>query len=378
MYMQTQDDHQQKALTLKQKKDDISFLLQQIEQIHKDPYRNIDKQAFQNSLKESVNTKNKFFPLKIQESLAQMKDAHTKVNNIVEDWFPIELQYLSDNKCYIIGGKTKDDPAIGGELISINNYPLKEINTKLSALSSKENQEQLLKDLSFFTICNTILNYYSFSSGKITTFTTTKGIFSYEETKELQPKTRNPFAWKDKNYVGNQHYRFKLEKGILNFQYNNCKQGDYSDRELKDFKKELLSGAKDAKYILVDLRQNSGGSTEIMRDALDKLPKNKPIYVATSPKTFSSAMHHLIDLKERQRAIQIGENAGQRPNRFGQGEEIILPNSHIVIHCSSKDFNLMPGSNLEVLTPDIFIPLTIHNYIEEKDPLIDWLRENLI
>lgn len=163
----------------------------------------------------------------------------------------------------------------------------------------------------------------------------------------------------------------------LIFQYNNCNKGKYTKKQLKDFKDKLLREAGKSKNILIDLRQNGGGDTEVMRDALDKLPKNIPIYVATSRQTFSSAMHHLIDLKERQHAIQIGENAGQKPNRFGQGENITLPNSKIVVTCSCKYFELMPGSDLEVIKPDIYIPLTIENYVTETDPLDKWIEENL-
>ena len=114
-----------------------------------------------------------------------------------------------------------------------------------------------------------------------------------------------------------------------------------------------------------------------MYNALEKFPEKIPIYVATSRSTFSSAMHHLIYLKTKKGAKQIGENAGQRPNRFGQGEEIILPNSKIIIHRSVKDFQLMPGSKLEVLEPDIPLPVTIENYITETDPLDKWIEENL-
>jgi len=359
------------------RKEDILYLQNQIEKIHKDPYRNIDKETFQESLNNSLTVSEEFFPIAIQESLALMKDAHTKVDNLVNDWFPIQLKYLSDGNCYVIGSSSENDTIVGGKLLSINKFPLEEVCKKISLLSSKENSEQLLKDLSFFFICNTILKYYGFSSSSRETFSTDKGDFTYKETRKIHPKVRSPFEWESKDYIGNKDYKFKMDGNVLKFQYNNCTQGKSSNKELRDFKDKLVKSAKTAKNIIIDLRQNSGGNTEIMRDALDQFPKTTPIYVATSRKTFSSAMHHLIDLKEMQGAIQIGENAGQKPNRFGQGEDITLPNSKIKIKCSSKDFILMPGSDLEVLEPDIPLPLTIDDYTNERDPLEDWIKQNL-
>lgn len=359
----------------KSREEDLVFLIKKIERIHKNPYKHIEKQSFEESLQKSLTVKDEYFALAIQESLSLIKDAHTRIDLIRDDLLPFYLTYLADEHFYITGSSNKE--IIGSYIISINNHSIKEITQRVSNLSSKENNEQLLHDLERFLPSNRILKYYGFSNSKDVEIETNKGFSTFTEDSGFSIKRRNPFKWKKNTYTGIWNYRFKAIDQNLLFQYNDCDRGEYTKKRLKDFKTKLLAEANKARNIIVDLRQNTGGDTEIMRDALDKLPSNIPIYVATGRRTFSSAMHHLIDLKERQGAIQIGENAGQKPNRFGQGEKIVLPNSQIIVTCSCKYFELMPGSNLQVLEPDIYLPLTITDYISETDPLNKWMKDNL-
>lgn len=123
---------------------DIAFLIKKIEKIHKDPYRYVKKEKIEKSLQKSLDVEDKFFALAIQESLALMKDAHTRIDIIREDLLPLYFTYLSDGRCYITGANLNDN-VIGSELISINKKSLAEINKKLAKLSSKENSEQLKK-----------------------------------------------------------------------------------------------------------------------------------------------------------------------------------------------------------------------------------------
>ncbi len=360
------------------RQEDIKYLIKEIEKRHPDPYRNVSKERFLRSLQKSLSVRPEFFGIAIQESLALMKDAHTKVQNIINDnWLPIDLTYLADSYCYILGTSCNYVNSIGAKVEKINEYSLREVNKKLKRLSSQENDEQLLKDLCFFYTGNNILKYYGFSSSNKVTLTTDKGVFTYPAGEEITSIKKNPFKWKTKDFWGNENYKFKVSRNTLIFQYNSCELGNFSKEQLIEFKNQLISKTQKIKYIVVDLRQNGGGDTEIMWDAFKNFPKDIPIYVATSRATFSSAMHHLIYLKTKKRAIQIGENAGQKPNRFGQGEEIVLPNSKLVVHRSVKDFQLIPGSKLKVLKPDIQLPLTIKDYINEEDPLEEWIEKNL-
>jgi hypothetical protein len=93
--------------------------------------------------------------------------------------------------------------------------------------------------------------------------------------------------------------------------------------------------------------------------------------------TFSPAINHLLYLRNNRDAVLIGENAGQRPNRFGDHKEIVLPNSQIKVSCSYKYFELLPGQDIDVIEPNIEIPITIEDYRSKTDPLNQWIIDNL-
>jgi hypothetical protein len=181
----------------------------------------------------------------------------------------------------------------------------------------------------------------------------------------------------DPTFVGNNLYCFRIVGNTLLFQYNECTNRNHSKEELAEFKKRLLEATDSVTSLVVDLRENNGGNTDVMKDLFEAFPENKSVYVAMGRNTFSSAIHHLLYLKKNRNAILIGENAGQKPNRFGDYKGIVLPNSKLRVSCSYKYFELLPGQDLDVIEPDIKIPVTIEDYINNTDPLNQWITDNL-
>ena len=365
---------------------DIEYLQSQLETLHPNLYQNVNEETFSASLSQAVNSEPEYFELALQESLALLKDAHT---HVFEDFWQKErmpLKFLEiDHSFYIIGAPTSEDSLLGNKILEINGRPLENILPELLKLSSKEGPEVVLGDLVRYLQSNKILRYYGFSTSdevNITTETGEKKV-KVNDSKAEELYRMNPLVWKKKErennetFEGNPLYHFRMEGDTLLFQYNDCANNGYSDEYLADFKSKLLERTKKSKSIVVDLRLNDGGTTDVMEDLFNSLPNNQPIYVAIGRKTFSSAMHHMLFLKIEKHAILIGENAGQRPNRFGDCEKFVLPHSKIKIHVSSQRFELLPGQDLDVIEPDIRIPVTIEDYKNNTDPLNKWIKENL-
>jgi len=370
----------EKELTPEQ--EDVRYLQEKLEETHFDLYRNVDETKFTEALESAADADPGYFKIALQEALALIGDAHISIQGFLNGKYPpIECKEIT-GKFYIIGASEQHTGLIGQEIKQIDGYTIEEIIPKVSKLSSKESREVLLAGLPVYMTSNSILKYYGLSNGDTTEISTDIGKTKIAEQKDIKIKTRNPFKWKtheleDSTFLGNRDYRLRMVGETLLFQYNSCTNENHTQEELKIFKRDLLKLAKTSKTIVVDLRQNSGGNTSVMGDLFEKFPVNKKIYVAIGRKTFSSAIHHLFYLKNNKNAVLIGENAGQKPNRFGDHKVIELPNSHIKVNCSYKYFEFLPGQDLDVIEPDIKIPVTIEDYKNETDPLNKWIKDNL-
>ncbi len=364
------------------KKEDLDFLVKNLEEIHPNPYRNInqEKEIFQKSLEKSLEVPEEFFHLAVQESLALLQDLHTGVDGLIQKPYPIKLLNI-DNNYYIIGTDSKNSETFGKQLIKINEHPLEKIATKLSKLSSKENPEVLASDLEIFLKSSEALRYYGFSHEDTIKITTETGKYDINLTERLS-KGANPILWRkedyeSKNYFGNEIYQFRVDGNTLLFQYNKCTNQNFTEEYLSSFQERLLKKAQDVNNIVVDMRLNGGGPEEIMHDLFEKLPTDKNFYVAMGRHTKSSAIHHLAFLKQKRNALLVGETAGQTGKRFGNRNLIILPNTQTRVIISSKEFDLIPEQKTEMIEPDIKIPVTIEDYVNDTDPLNKWIKENL-
>ncbi|HEY0157535.1 MAG TPA: hypothetical protein VGF28_09645 [Thermoanaerobaculia bacterium] len=93
--------------------------------------------------------------------------------------------------------------------------------------------------------------------------------------------------------------------------------------------------------LVIDLRDNYGGNNSLNRPLVHALIRAKKlqapgtVFVLTGRRTFSAAMHLLIDLEQNTNAIFVGEPTGGAPNGYGDSRRIILPESGVTVRVSS-------------------------------------------
>lgn len=101
------------------------------------------------------------------------------------------------------------------------------------------------------------------------------------------------------------------------------------------------------------------------------------IYILTSKKTFSSGNYFAVLFSDNQLATIVGESTGNSPSAYGSTLDFYTPNSGLLFKCSYKKFT-RPNEKLdpaEALEPDVLIPFTVEAYQKREDPHLNWIRE---
>ncbi|MGV2948095.1 hypothetical protein, partial [Acinetobacter sp. AGC35] len=97
------------------------------------------------------------------------------------------------------------------------------------------------------------------------------------------------------------------------------------------------------KKIIIDLRNNRGGYSEVIRPLIDELaalPKiQNHIIVLIGRYSASSAMANAIDLRLSLHAVLMGEAVNGDPNKSGDMLSFELPESGLTVNYSKKEIH---------------------------------------
>jgi hypothetical protein len=158
--------------------------------------------------------------------------------------------------------------------------------------------------------------------------------------------------------------------------YNQCRDPD-------DFKRmtDSIAAAIDVERplrVVVDLRDNSGGGSNVVLPLIDALESrasiNRPdaLYVVIGRATLSSGLFAAVDLKKKTRATLLGEPTGEHPNHYGEQRMLKLPNSGIEVTYSTA-FHVIVDRNADAYAPDVLVPPTPETYLRGIDPAMEWI-----
>jgi hypothetical protein len=152
--------------------------------------------------------------------------------------------------------------------------------------------------------------------------------------------------------------------------------------------------AEKPRSVILDLRLDQGGdfttTAGLMSHVTQLAPSIEHVYVLTSGWTFSAGETSAALAKEHGggRVTIVGEALGDRLRLWGEGRNMTLPNSKIVLHYAtglhdySKPCWGEPGCfwttmffpmHLQTLAPDVPIPYTFADYRASRDPVLDYV-----
>jgi hypothetical protein len=140
---------------------------------------------------------------------------------------------------------------------------------------------------------------------------------------------------------------------------------------------ELLAylDREDARKLVIDLRDNTGGDFNKARRLLIPRLRKRPnieVYVLIGPRTFSAAMVNALDFRDRLGAVLVGEPTGARPNQYQEGRSFTLPNSGLRVSYSVRYYRFQEEDTPGVL-PDHSVATGFDDYIDGRDPALEWV-----
>ena len=328
-------------------------------------------------LKEEGSEAEEFFDLLRISAIAH--DSHTSVyadESVLSAMhiIPVAFKKFGDRLFIIAAGRDYEE-LIGKAVKEINGYSFSSI-IELSR-DVIPNDNDVFLSASLYSNYMRILEFYSYigisDSSDSIEIETEDGLImevkaaSYSNQIDLVfaqkaiPSTLNPYSIYSAMLL-------PCEDALL-INYHSCSEMDgYPFNEFSDDVLDLIR-ERGCRKIIIDLRYNGGGNSEIIRPLIDGLKEIKrsddiAIYVLIGEQTFSSAILNAEMLKDQLGAVLAGNPTGGSASHYGEVITDALPYSGIPFQYSTKYFrNKIKGP----IIPDIMIEENIDDYVNGID-----------
>ena len=303
-------------------RNDIDYLIKQLEQTHPDLYRNVDKNIV-NDIIATAKERDfspREFKLFAAQLVAMFKDPHTVV-----DFGSNESKYsfkMVDDEIYLIN----PDNSMS-KVSSFNNITTEQIINQVKKYIAFDNKsgyiasiEECLSDIDFMKEL--------LGTDSITFESEDNMIYDLCEKGEKEL------------------FGVSLESGNLTIKLGTCNQ---SNGELKEFVDRCTSmiNNSNVQNVTLDLRGNKGGSSEVVAPLIEAISAVNNKTTLVDEHTFSSAVLIMQKMRENGSVI-AGCEPGLTQNHFGDCTSFSLPDSNIKVWCSTCEFVMNEGKIVKI------------------------------
>ena len=292
---------------------DFIYLCQLLEDSHPNIYENFPKDKFEikkkKLLKEFANTKNKAeYSIKLQKFVSNIKDAHTKIQFTLLNSFlyPIRIRSIKDTLFISNIDKSLPSNWLGAKIINFNNIPKDTVINKAKKYFSCDNNICYMNNIVYYLYNYKFLKQLGIidTSSELKLSITTLKNKNEEITIPHIEKYKLRKIKKVKNLTGYTnrlfHYKILKDKSICYFHYQECYDLQFLKFDKKNYKplyhlfyvawwlrggnfsnflkkmfKEIEK--KNIDNLIVDLRDNSGGSSILNEQFIEYITSSEKI-----------------------------------------------------------------------------------------------------
>ena len=337
------------------------------------------------------------FALDLQSLVALIGDSHTTTNigSVLNSTglYPFGAEWY-DGSWVLTGAEEEDAALLGQTVTALNGVPMDEICTRFGTLVSADNPVKLRRQTEQLLYSEACLDYLGIAeSGEPLEVTTSGGSFTVEalpmegfgdaalsslsQQRESTPAT----AYRKGTY----YFAQSLDDTTYYIQFNQCMEDPKQPMDGFAAQVEAELEAGDYRQVLLDLRNNGGGSDGVLVPILMLVPglveEGVKVYGLVGEATYSSAIINAVELVDAG-GVLAGSPTSGSVNHFGSTGSFTLPPSGIRVSCSSKYIDLGTlleaglGAQVEPLVPTVRVEQTLDDYLAGRDTLVDWLLAN--
>ncbi|MCL2639263.1 MAG: hypothetical protein FWD53_00305 [Phycisphaerales bacterium] len=375
--------------------EDLEYFKSEFPKRHKNPFSVITKKAFNQRMDTLIAKVGKLelhqICVALCEVIAAVGVAHSNIDISNEYRYPLQFYVFADGLYVINADKTLAD-MLFARVTKINGVGANDVMTRLTALIPHENKSWVLAMLPEYLA----KPVYMYGLGIIpdqvqTVFTVEQDgierevavpIFPFGQHADFcVPMNADDGAVDAGEY--NYNYKYFEKNNALLFNYNVC--GESPGLPFAEFNKGMFDFMADKKVnrIIVDLRRNGGGNSEVLNPFTKQLPdylKKNPgtkVYLLVGRNTFSSgifAIHRIMAAAPR--TISVGEPTGGALEDYGDPSLFNLPNSWIPVRYSTKYFDFRkqlkrPNQVTNTFIPEVEITPTLEDYRRKNDAVLN-------
>jgi uncharacterized protein (TIGR03437 family) len=375
------------ALTPDQWRADLDYLSTELPRRHSNLFANMTREQFEGAvadLRQRIpGLSDQAVTAGLMHIVAMVRDAHTSLSPayrsvpVMVRWFPEGL--------FVTAAAAEYRRALGAKVVGIGDATTEAVHEILRGVVSHENEQWLRAWGPRFMLRPELL--YGLGVNASTTalrltledargerFTLDTSLMPSTMLTDLpDPALGVTPLWLRKVNV---NYWFEPLPGakLIYVAYNMC--GEADDLPFATFAQQLSNAidANAARGLIVDLRNNTGGSTNVIRPLLQLIAGFRDpassVTVLIGGTTFSAGMYAAAQLAEEYGLTLIGEPTGGKPNSYGNITTFRLPNSGLSVTHSTKHVVHSTRFTGDSVTPDVAVSTTAADYFGRNDPVL--------
>jgi hypothetical protein len=375
-------------------REDLALLAKELPARHKNLFFQCSKEEFEDAVAELDAAIPRLCDdevvVELMRLVASVGDGHTTLQRGAATWnrLPVRLRKFSDGVHVVAIGRDHAE-ALGGRVVTIGGVAADEAWKRVAESVSHDNDSALDAYVPERLELPFVLHglrlaaddrHASFEvesdAGKRIAVDLALATPPGDASGLLKTKPKEPAPLWQSRPSTSYWFEWVEPSKLLYLQYNECR--DDMEHPFADLCAELFRCAdqQDVERLVVDLRQNGGGSSSVIAPlyaglgARRKLRERGRLFVAIGPSTFSSAMMNAVELKNGYGAILVGQPTGGKPNHYGEVRSFELPHSRLAVQYSTKHFVQVEGDPPSV-EPDVAAPLSWSDWSSGRDPVLE-------